>query len=303
MSRTTRWLVALLGAFALALAGCTSSSEPQEAGAAQGSDAGAAAVGGDEQTTVAEPGDPGEDRVAEIKERGSLIVGMTLQFEPQMYVDENNEPAGYDVELVRLLAEDLGVELDIRDLEFDALIPGLLAGEFDLVSVGLVNRPDRAEQVWFAGPYVPYRQVVVINSESGITSLDDLNSPDVRMTALTGSTAAGLITEQFPEAELAELEQQPAFLEVASGRADAIVVEEYLAVPFVEEHPGTEILNPDEPFSQEFGYWALPRGGVIWHNYLENWLAFQQANGTLQSLYTEIIGPVAEEGDFLPEFP
>jgi ABC-type amino acid transport substrate-binding protein len=231
------------------------------------------------------------NRVDAIKDRGELIVGMTLQFEPQMYRDENDEPAGYDVELVKMLAADLEVELVIEDLEFDALIPGMLADQFDLISVGLVGRPARLEQLWFTCPYVPYRQVVVINNDSGITSLDQLNSSDVTMTALQGSTAANLIESQFPEAELIGLEQAPAFLEVASGRADAIVVEEYLALPFVAENASTSVLNPDNPFSQEYGAWAVPRGDIAWKEYVNGWLGYYISNGTLDQMYTDIIGP------------
>jgi ABC-type amino acid transport substrate-binding protein len=229
--------------------------------------------------------------VDEIKDRGTLRVGMTLQFEPQMYRDDNDEPAGYDVELVTLLAEDLGVELEISDLEFEALIPGMLADQFDLVSVGLVGRPARLEQLWFTCPYVPYRQVVVINDDSGITSLGDLDNSDVTITALLGSTAANLVETEFPNAELVGLDQAPAFLEVASGRADAIVVEEYLALPFVAENPGTSVLNPDNPFAQEYGAWAVPRGDTVWLNYVNGWLGYYISNGTLDKIYTDIIGP------------
>ena len=291
MGTRTRWLLGMLGISALLLAGCTGAQDddPVTSGTAEGA--------GETGAAVAQAPTAGEDRVAAIKERGSLIVGMTLQFEPQMYLDEDGEPAGYDVELMQMLADDLEVELDIRDLEFEALIPGLIANDFDVVSVGLVNRPPRAEQVSFTRPYVPYRQVVVVNSEAGITSLEDLNSPDTRMTALIGSTAASLVTEQFPDAELVELEGQPALLEVSSGSADATVVEEYLALPFVEENPSTEVLNPDQPFSQEYGRLAVPRGDFLWLGYVDNWLDYYTANGTLDRLYTEIIGPT----DGLPQ--
>lgn len=272
-------LPALLAVLTLALGACTNGDEGSGSEAA-GDDAPAKSVA-----------DLGPDRVNEIKERGRLVVGMTLQFEPQMYLDENAEPAGYDVELVKLLAEDLGVELDIRDQEFASLIPGMLAGEFDLISVGLVNRPPRAEQMWFTRPYVPYRQVVVVNKDSGITSIDGLNSPDVTISALIGSTAANLVETTFPEAKLTELEQAPAFLEVASGRADAIVVEEYQAIPFVEENPTTEILETDEPLKQEYGRWAVPRGDVLWWMYVDNWIDYYTSTGTLDRLYREIIGP------------
>ena len=285
--RYRSWL-ALLFAGMLALSACTSD------------DGGADDNGDDDDAPAAAPSpddgpaltvdDPTFDRVAVIQERGSLIVGMTLQFEPQMYRDENNEPAGYDVELVTKLAEDLGVELDIRDQEFDALIPGMLAGQFDMLSVGLVNRPPRAELMWFTRPYVPYRQVVAINDGSGISTLDDVNQDGVRVTALIGSTAANRVGTLFPDAELVELDQAAAFLEVASGRADAIVVEEYQAIPFVEQNAGTSILD-GPPLSQEYGRWAVPRGDTLWLAYVDNWLDYYISTGFLDQLYTEIIGP------------
>ena len=152
------------------------------------------------------------NRLDAIKDRGRLVVGMSLLYEPQMFRDDSGNPAGYDVELMQMLADDLGVELDIQDLEFPALMPGLIAEQFDLVSVGLVGRPERLEQLWFTCPYVPYRQVVVVNDGAGITSLDQLDSSDVTMTALIGSTAANLTSTRFPNAELVELDQAPAFL-------------------------------------------------------------------------------------------
>lgn len=226
----------------------------------------------------------------EIKDRGTLRVGMVLQFEPQMYIDENGDPAGYDVDLMHMLAEDLGVELDIHDLEFDAMIPGLLARQFDMASVGLVGRPARLEQLWFTCPYVPYGQVVVVNNDSAVKTRSDLNSSDVTMTALAGSTAANLISKEFSEANLVELDQAPAFLEVASGRADAIVVENYLAQPFVAENPTTSILDPTDPFlAAEYGAFALPRGEVVWLEYLNGWLGYYIARGTLDDLYEKHI--------------
>ena len=227
-----------------------------------------------------------------IKDRGTLHVGMVLQFPPQMYIDDNGNPAGYDVDLMNMLADDLGVTLEISNLEFDAMIPGLIANQFDMVSVGLVGRPARLEQLWFTCPYVPYRQVVVVNNDSGINDISELNSSGVTMTALIGSTAASLTETRFPNAELVELDQAPALLEVASGRADAIVIEEYLALPFVAENPSTSVLNPNAPFvAEEYGAWALPRGEVVWLNYLNGWLAYYISRGTLDEVYERHIGP------------
>ena len=243
----------------------------------------------------------------EIQDRGTLRVGMTLQFEPQMYRDRDGEPAGYDVELMRLMAADIGadgVELDIQDQDFTGLIPAMLAGQVDLISVGLVGRPGgRIETMWFSTPYVPYQQVVIVPEDSPVTDVSEINNPDAKVTALIGSTAASLANRIFPEATVVELEQQPALLEVASGRADAGIVEAYLAVPFVEENPTAKILNPEEPFALEYGSYALPRGDLDWWMFVNSWLRFRKGQGILQALYNQIIGPSLGDIPVFSEIP
>ena len=67
----------------------------------------------------------------------TLVVGMDLQFKPQMYL-QNGKPAGYDVVLLNALAKQLGVKLKIENLDFNGLIPGLQSKKFDMVSVGRI---------------------------------------------------------------------------------------------------------------------------------------------------------------------
>jgi len=80
-------------------------------------------------------------------------------------------------------------------------------------------------------------------------------------------------------------------LEVASGRADAVIVEAYLAIPFVEENPTAKILNPETPFSLEFGAYGLPRGDLDWWMFINGWLRYRKGQGVLQALYDQIVGP------------
>jgi ABC-type amino acid transport substrate-binding protein len=229
----------------------------------------------------------------EIIERGELRVGMTLQFEPEMYLDEDGQPAGYDVELLNLLATDLGVELTIENQEFDALIPGLLAGQWDMISVGLVPRPARLLQMYFTDAYVPYEQVLVAAADSDREpTIEAYNAEGTTITALQGSTAAEQVTTQFPNATLAEFPQQDAaFLEVSSGRADAIVVESYLAERFIQANPDQlAIVALDAPLQIEFGSYAIPLGDDKFLTYLNSWLQYYKNNGTLDTIYDEVFG-------------
>jgi len=227
-----------------------------------------------------------------IQKRGTLLVGMTLQFPPEMYRDDKTrEPKGYDVELMKLMAEDLKVKLDIQDQDFAGLIPALLAGKVDILSVGLVGRPERAKTMWFSDPYVPYQQVIMIQSKSPVTDFAQLDHAGARITALTGSTAADLARRLFPKATIVELDQQPALLEVASGRADGCVVEAYLAIPFTKQNPTAKILHPERPFALEFGAYGLPRGDLDWWMWVNSWLRYWKGKSVLQKLYNDIVGP------------
>ena len=228
----------------------------------------------------------------EITQRGKIKIGSTLKYPPQMYRDSNGEPAGYDVELMKMLANDMKVELEVVDMDFPGLIPALLAAKVDMLSVGLVNTPERALAIEFTDGYVPYRQVMVVPKNSTAKSINDLNKSGIKITALMGSTAENLAKTKLPKAQIVGLDQQEAMMEVTSGRADGVVVEEYLAMPLVANFPNkVKILNPNEPFKDEMGAWAVRPGDYRFLTYLNNWLRYYKVRGTLDTMYEEIIKP------------
>ena len=228
----------------------------------------------------------------EITERGKIKIGSTLKYPPQMYRDSNGKPAGYDVELMKMLAKDMKVELEVVDMDFPGLIPALLAGKVDMLSVGLVNTPERALAIEFTDGYVPYRQVMIVPKNSTAKSISDLNKSGIKITALMGSTAENLAKTKLPKAQVVGLDQQEAMMEVTSGRADGSVVEEYLAMPLIANFPNqVKILNPNEPFKDEMGAWAVRPGDYRFLRYLNNWLRYYKVRGTLDTMYEEIIKP------------
>lgn len=231
-------------------------------------------------------------RLDSIKKAKKLTVGTTLKFEPQMFRDAAGKPAGYDIDLVQQMADDLGVTLDVQDQEFEGLIPGLLAGQFDLISVGLVNTPARATSVWFSQPYVPYQQVLLGQAAlPTTTSIADLDVAGTVVTALTGSTAAALAKQQFPKATVTELAQDASLLEVSSGRAQAAVVEQYIAGPYLKQHPEVHLLNNGTPFATQYGAYALPAGDETWKNWVDNWVEYWKAQGLMDAKYRQWIEP------------
>jgi ABC-type amino acid transport substrate-binding protein len=270
--RTTVVLAALAASAALAVAGCGGDDDD---GGGSGASSGAA-------TAAA------ESNGFKPLNSGQLTVGMNLQFKPEMYLD-NGQPAGYDVDLLKKLVPDLGVALNIQNLDFNGLIPGLQSKKFDMVSVGLSPTPERKKVVDFTRAYVPYALVLGVPAKdaSSITSVDAVNASGKTITALQGSTGEQLAKKLFPKAKVKGFpDQNAAFLEVATGRADAIVVEDYLLAQFQASNAGKlEKAAIAKPLDVQYGSWAVPKGNDAFVKYLDTWLCKAQTDGTLEELY------------------
>jgi len=228
---------------------------------------------------------------------GTLVVGMSLQFKPEMYL-KGSTPAGYDVDLLHKLAAAMGVKLKIVNLSFPGLIPGLQTKKFDMVSVGLSNTPARAKVVSFSQPYVPYAQVLAVPAKdaASITSTADLNKPGKVISALLGSTAQAEAKAVFPKATVTALaDQNSDFALVATGRANGIVVEDYLLAQFQAANPGKIAKAAIKPLDVQYGSYAVQHANTKLVTYLNKFLCTSQKNGTLASLYKK---------DFaVPSFP
>ena len=224
---------------------------------------------------------------------GKLIVGMTLQFKPQMYLNDSGRPAGYDVALVKKLARTLGLKLEIVNLDFGGLIPGLMAKKFDMLSVGLTNRPPRELSMTFTREYMPYTTILSAKIGQKIgTTIADWNKPGIKITALQGSTAATLVTKTFPNATLVSFpDQSAAFLEVASGRANGTVVEANLSGQYMKSNP-RQLANVPlaSPIAVGFGSWAVQLGNLAFRDYLNGFLCANIASGDLGSIFKRQMG-------------
>lgn len=226
----------------------------------------------------------------EIQKRGTLNVISQLKYPPEMYRDQSNQPAGYDIELMNMMAKDLNVKLNVLDQDkFESIVPALLAKKGDLISVGLVNTPKRALTMDFSKGYVPYAQVVIVPTNSSVQQPSDLNKSGVTITALLGSTAFFRSQLLFPKATVQGLEQDPALLAVATGKSNACVVELYLATPFVQQHNNVKLLNDGRAIATEFGCYGIRQGDQRWLNWLDNWVRYNVDNQVMPGMYEKIV--------------
>jgi ABC-type amino acid transport substrate-binding protein len=228
-----------------------------------------------------------------LRNPGTLTVGMTLQFKPQMYLDAKGNPAGYDVVLLKALAKQWGVKLDIQNLDFNGLIPGLVSKKFDMVSVGLSATPERRKSISFSRPYVPYAQILAAaKADSTPATVAAWNVADKTITSLQGSTAEQLVQKTFPNAKSSSFpDQNAAFLEVSSGRANGIVVENYLLAQFNKSNGDAlkEVAFP-APLHVEYGSYGVQKGNGQLAAGLSQFICKEQKSGQLAKIYQSTIG-------------
>jgi len=223
---------------------------------------------------------------------GTLVVGMNLQFKPEMYLD-NGQPAGYDVDLLNALATSLGVKLDIKNLDFNGLIPGLQSKQFDLVSVGLTPNPEREKVIDFSRSYVPYSSILAVNSSyTGPETIDAFNTPATTITALQGSSGETLAKTSFPKAKVQGLADQNAtLLQVRTGRAQGAVLEDYILAQYLKTNAGTlREAKLAAPLSLSYGSWGVQKGNTTLKTKLDAFLCKAQSDGTLATLYQKDFG-------------
>ncbi len=277
---------------ATAVAGLAASCGGAKAAVAPTTAGGAAPTAGALQATAGGFG----DIIEQIRKRGKITIATTLKFPPEMYRDpKTNQPAGYDVEIMNMLAKDLEVQLDLQDVEWDAIMPGIAAGTYDTALVGIVNKPSRLLTFDFSTGYVPYDLWMLVSADSTATSWQDYNVAGKTITAQIGASAEYRAREAFPNATIVPLNVPEDMLEVEAGRADGCVIELYLAMPFAAQHPKTKVLAyPSEAnglLSREWGAIPVRKNEHSFVHYLNSWLSWYTDHGTLKSMYDRIVGP------------
>lgn len=246
---------------------------------------------GSQSPSEATNGDESGSTLAEIRERGVLRVGAECLYKGTCYLDpETGERLGYGVDLTNMLAADLGVEVEWQDVEWTALIPSLQTGKIDMISQGMTKTPERLLSVLMSDPMEFYPQALVLNASDPLTDNDNLdeviatlNSPDKTITFLLGGAHEVLVDRFFPEAEKKGLESAQAFEEVASGRADAMIVDTGDAWDYQANNPDAVIWQ-GRPISQSVGSFVVNSGDEEFLTYLNGWIEYYRSNGTLRNL-------------------
>ena len=179
------------------------------------------------------------DLLAQIQEKGEMVVAMEGTWAPWTYVNEDGDLVGYDVEVAQAIAGKLGVEASFITSEWDGLLAGLDAGRYDIMVNGVNVTPDRAEKYDFSAPYAYDRMAVIVKGDNtSITKMEDLEG---KKTANTISSTYAETARSYG-AEVTGVDDLAATFELLySGRIDATLNAEVTYYDYMAQHPDADL--------------------------------------------------------------
>ena len=185
----------------------------------------------------------------EIKDSGKLVVGTCADYPPyewHLVQDGEDQIIGFDIDIAQAIADELGVELEVKDMDFDGLIPALSTGKIDMIIAGMNPTEERKQSVDFTDIYYTQKDALVIKSEDAkdFRSEDDLKKASLATQKATIQET--YLLENFPGAEIQSVPKlNTAILYLVTGKADAVLMVETVAKRYVEENEGLEIADFD----------------------------------------------------------
>jgi polar amino acid transport system substrate-binding protein len=224
-----------------------------------------------------------ESVIETIKKDGVIRIGLSI-FTPWSMRDINGDLIGFELDVGRALAEDMGVEVEFVPTAWDGIIPQLVSGNFDVIISGMSVTPARNLTINFTNPYA-YSGLTILSNTAMIDgfTLKDYNSADVTFGARRGGTPATVIGQLFPEATLLLFDEDGAATqEVLNGNAHATMGAEPTPSIEARRYPDTLSVPFDQTFLATGEGFGLRKGDADALNFFNNWIAVRHANGWLK---------------------
>ena len=189
------------------------------------------------------------DLLEKIQKNGKLVVGMSADYAPYEfhYIDENGQDVigGFDVDIANEIANKIGVNLVIQEMDFDALVSALPAGKVDLVISGMNPTEERAKVVDFSEVYYNSKHGILVRAEDADKYQTFADLEGAKVGVQLGSTQEKIAKTEIPNVNLQQLSNiNNLILELKAGKVDAIVMEKPVAEMAVKSNPELAVGKP-----------------------------------------------------------
>ena len=211
-------------------------------------------------------------------------MGTNAAFPPYEYY-EGDTIVGIDAEIAQAIADELGLELVIEDMEFDGIIGAVTAGKVDMGLAGMTVTEDRLENVTFSDTYAHASQVVIVTNDSEIATVDDLANKTVGVQL---GTTGDIYAEDIEGVTLERYNKGfEAVQSLLTGKIDAVIIDEQPAKAFVSQNEGIKIL--EEKFTDEDYAAAIAKDNTELVEAVNKALASLKSSGKLDEIVAKYI--------------
>ena len=214
----------------------------------------------------------------------TLTMGTNAGFPPFEF-KEGTEIVGIDVEIAKEIAKELNAELEISDMEFASVVPAVQSGKVDLGIAGMSINDERKEQVDFSDTYFKASQLVIVKTDSDITT-DSLDGKKIGVQ--DGTTGDTYATETYTTDNVSRFPTgMDAVMALTSDKIDAVIIDSYTAKALVAKNDGVKIL-PEELTSEEYAI-AVKKGNTELLNTVNKVLDRLKADGSIEKFTDQFV--------------
>jgi polar amino acid transport system substrate-binding protein len=231
-------------------------------------------------------GNPEPMPLIELKgKNGVLRFGTAAVTEPMSFVDGNQKVVGFDIELATYVARTLGMQIQLVDMEFGAMLPALIAGKVDMIGAGLSITEERAKKVLFSESYYPSGIAAAVSSEqieviptSRLNTLNDIS--DKRIGVYNGSIHDEFVAKTYPKASISRYTSTAdMILSLKSNKIDAAFIDLIETNIAIRHNPEIRIISDD--------VYDTPLG-----------MGFNKKNTALRAEFNKFLNKLKQDGTY-----
>lgn len=267
-------------ALVLSLAACGSTASSAASSEAASSDAASSETASSEAAS--------ETETAELStvEPGKLIMSTNAAFPPYEMTTDSGEFEGIDIETAQAIADKLGLELQIDDMDFDAALLAVQQGKSDMVMAGVTVTDERQNVMDFTDSYATGIQSIIVKEDSDIASVDDLAGKKIG--TQRGTTGYLYCSDDFGDENIVAYDDGLTAVQMLNnGQVDCVVIDNAPAKEFVAANPGLKLL--DTAYVEEDYAIGVGKGNTELKDAINTALEELKADGTLQAIVDKYI--------------
>jgi len=232
-----------------------------------------------------------KSQLSQIVDDGVIRVGTTGDYKPFTYLNlDTGEFEGSDIDAAKMLAEDLGVEVEFVETSWPTLMEDLLDDKFDIGMGGITRTLERQKTAHLSKPYLDFGKAAIIRKEDQdrFQSVEDMNQPDVRVGVNPGGTNEEFVLAYLGDADITVMENNLEIPgKVAEGEFDVMITDSVEAVLYAKEDGRLfPAFENDTLTNSQMGY-LMRRGETDFHHWVDLWIDEMKLNDSFEKLEDE----------------